>query len=219
MKGNHEMGVREERERRWMAYYLEEADPSDRAAIEEELRLDPEEAERVRLVCDGVRSWAQQEVAPSHLSLEDLPIGGLASRTVALKQRRALLWRTLPWAAAATFILALSQANFSVQVGDSTFSWGEANVTPYPEEGETVIALQARIAELEKATTEAQDLVQQVALQSVELETEFRETATELAENQRLESQIRYRDMERLLSLYGAGSEYPAATFSGMTVP
>jgi hypothetical protein len=199
MMTNHE-----QREQRWIAYFLGEGDPVERRRTEQELREAPEEAERIRVLCTAVTQWAQEEVPPSPLALSELPVGDLEFQR-AKKQRTSAMWKALPWAAAAVFLLALSQVSFSVTMGDTTFAWGAGGA---PQTADPAIA--TRLATLETASAEANELASAVALRTMNLETELRDTAAELAQNQRLESEVRYRDMARLLTLLSPNSGYPA---------
>lgn len=186
-----------ERDQRWMAYFLDECDPSERPQIEAEMRDHPKEAEAARLVCEEIRAWAAEKVEASPFNVEDAYAENPEEiDTRPTKFRLSAPRRIWPWAVAAMFLLALSQISFSVSLGDSTLSWGQpvaVNVSD-PKQLE-------RLEALENTAMQTTDYVESLALQTVALEEELQRTATELVLFQQVETQTRYRDMERLMQM------------------
>lgn len=186
-----------ERDQRWMAYFLNECDPSERAQIETELRDHPKEAEAARRVCDEIRAWAAEgvEAAPFEVELAyaDNPT---ANGTNIVPFHRRATRRVWPWAVAAMFLLALSQISFTLSLGDSTLSWGQP-VPVIVDDSKQLERLQA----LETTAMETTEFVEALAQQTVALEDELQQTAAELVLTQQVETQTRYRDMERLMQL------------------
>lgn len=115
--------------------------------------------------------------------------------------------------AASILLLALTQLQFSVSVGDSAFSWGmDANrdVPEMPAQVEpnlTATSLIKRVEVLEQAASEMGSAVEALALQDTRLAESFKQNTLELAHYQRVESQARLRDMQQLMRW----TDYPEA--------
>lgn len=182
-----------EQEHRWMSYFLDECDAKERDAIAEEIRKYPEEAEAVRMLCTQVRTWAKEEVDTAPLDLSQVYANDVQHLSLFRRATRS----ALPWAAAALFVFALSQVSFSVSFGDNVFAWGQQ---PALETTDTD-ALIERLHALEAATTETGEFVEAIAQQTLALQDNLEETATELSIKQEMESIARYRDIERLINM------------------
>ena len=64
------MNEREEREQRWLAYFLDELPPEERADVEAELRASPAVADEYRAFVEAVSAWAKEPVSGAPLSVE-----------------------------------------------------------------------------------------------------------------------------------------------------
>lgn len=189
----------EQRDARWFAYLLGDLPEDERAAVEAEMAAAPRESAAFRQTYDGVDLWAREAVEHAPLDVHDT-IARAQTLLAANAHPRKTPWygRALPWAAAAAFLIALSQISFSVQMGDSTFAWGAQ-----PAQEESSQELIDRLRALETVTASAQAELQGLAERAVSIEEEMRDTTAELAYNQQLESEARYRDIARVLTLTG----------------
>ncbi|MEK7793911.1 MAG: hypothetical protein AAB353_05245 [Candidatus Hydrogenedentota bacterium] len=181
-----------EQQDRWFAYLLGEVPESERGAIEAEMAEHPEEAEELRRVVDAASGWAK---APVSAAESDVVLYRAKSSA-----RRPRPWYALPIgiAAAAAFVFAVSQANFTVSFGDSKLSWGaSAPVETAPvESSPALVALQERNANLG-------EIVEALAMQTALLQENFDSATNELAYTQYVDRQTRYQEMQQLLQLAG----------------
>ena len=220
-----------ERDQRWMAYLMGEGDPDERAAVEAEMREDPEAAEACRRVVAGVEKWAGEAVPAASLDFEALYAcveeEETAQRDKMLELVSAPQWcgppmslprraGSNPWvwvagvAASALLVFALAQVQFTVRLGEkTTLQWGRgadtADLTALRTQLETVAseAHESRLA-AQSASTQIQTVSQRNSM----MQEEFRQATAGLAWMQRAESQQRYRDVETLMRLTGV---YPSA--------
>jgi hypothetical protein len=204
------MNTNEERSARWYAYYLGELPEAERAGVEAELAAAPVEAEEVRRVCLGVETWASEPIAGKPLDVHGIFNQADAPFGAAKPRRMAVLTKAWPWAAAAAFLIAISQISFSIQFGDSTIAWGQA--IQQPAGGVPSEAIE-RLNAIETAAAKTQADIATVATRAASIETEMRDTTAELAYNQQLESQARYSDVQRILTLTGLGNYSMAAMY------
>jgi len=205
------MSSRDERTERWLAYFLGEGEAEERERIEAELRASPEEAEQVRRLVENVSRWAKAPVAHTPLRMEELPIEGGRLEVAPKAGRRPFRLRwSWAWVAAAVFVLALTQARFSITAGDVIFNWGRQESQAGLERiHNDVQRLAEQLQEVQQATAQNQEQVQAVALRYLLLEKEFQQATEQLARNQRIEAVRRYQDTQSLLRL--AGFERSAA--------
>ena len=198
----HDDGQRD----KWLAYALGELPEAERAGVEAELAADPGELERLQQTIATVRAWAREaasgEAADVSAIVSEARHGGSRRDTNA---GQSILSGVPRWvwgvAAAALFLIALGQVQFSVTVGGATFAWGSAqhvsDATPDP-------ALAAKVEELAARHAAAE---QQLALMRNQYEAlvhSVKGTAEALAYSQQVESATRYRDVQQLLQLAGS---------------
>lgn len=186
------------REERWLAYYLGELPESERRAVEHELEADPALAADMKAFMRDVESWAKRPVQG-----EPMEIDALRQQSETEKHGIGTLRWPLAVAAAALFLFALTQVQFSVQFGDAAFAWGQAPAT----DNAAVAELQARLNAMEAAQASTQAAVETVAMQTVVLEENLNTTAATLAAAQQQEAIARYRDMEQLLAFAASNDE------------
>ena len=185
------------REERWLAYHLGELPESDRRAVEDELEADPALAATMEHFMRDIGAWAKRPVPNERMDIDTVRSQPDPRQNVL----GALRW-PMTAAAAALFLFALTQVQFSVQFGNTTFAWGKA-----PAENTAVEALQVRLDEMESAQASTQAAVETVAMQTLALEESLNTTAATLAAAQQQEAIARYRDMEQLLALAASSGE------------
>ena len=192
------MNPQKEREDRWLAYYLGELPESERRAVEEEFEADPALAADMKDFLRDVETWAKRPVPGEPMDIDAVRQHEAPGRG----GFKALRW-PLSFAAAALFLFALTQVQFSLEFGDTQFAWGQAPSavnTGLPE-------LQARLDAMEAAQASTQAAVETVAMQTVVLEENLNTTAATLAAAQQQETIARYRDMEQLLAFAASTDE------------
>ncbi|MBN1545509.1 MAG: hypothetical protein JW902_02500 [Syntrophaceae bacterium] len=202
------MSEKDDRTRRWMAYFLDEVPPEQRPQIEAELRAAPEEAAEVLDFMEQIADWAKEPVPYTPLDLNDPQFNAEFGR----KSRRfvplTFAW-PLRWVAVAIVLLALTQLNFSITVGDKTLRWGSPLTRSDVSRLNAKIAcLETELQQVQQDTAQTQTDCQTVALKNLMLEKEFRLTTAQLARNQQIETVTRYRDTQNLIRL--AGYDNPA---------
>ncbi len=211
MNNNHE------RDARWFAYLLGELPEADRAQVESqhaqvetEMAASPDEAAKFRAVCEGVHSWAAESVIGPAMDLHAL----LAKGQIPAQGPRPAWWaKAWPWAVAATFLIAISELSFSVQLGDTTIAWGQPAA---PAASVPADDLLKRLDAIETASLASQQEVATMAARALSIEEEMRDATAELAYNQQLEAEARFRDIERLIALTGLGGQMQGGYSSAM---
>lgn len=186
----------DDKEKRWLAYFLDELPESDRARVEAELEAAPEEARAMEGVVRDVRDWSRPAAdapATNLASIYDAAESASPPGPSGWRRARAVL----PWAAAAVFAVVLSQANVSIGFGDTTLGWGAQ------PNAERVAVLEEQLGALEGRAAEDAEYIDAVASRLLDLERTVTLATTQLAEGQRIEAATRYRDIERLIR--GAG--------------
>jgi hypothetical protein len=220
-----------ERDQRWMAYLMGEGDPDERAAVEAEMREEPEAAEACRRVMAGVEKWAEEAVPAAPLDFEALYARVEEDETA--QRERMGEWVSAPqyggpdassprrvvsnpwvWvagvAASALLVFALAQVQFTVRFGDkTTLQWGRgADTTDLAALRTQLETVASEAHESRLAAQSASTQIQTVSQRSSLMQEEFRQATAGLAWMQRAESQQRYRDVETLMRLTGV---YPSA--------
>lgn len=203
----------DDRTTQWIACLLGDLPPEATRQVEQEMRDDPEKAEEIKQLLGAVTDWAKRPGEHVAIDLEEL-----ANRTRAAEgiRRRRPPFRTLwPWALAASIlIVAMTQATFSIQVGDAVLHWGgnsEAHRIDLLKEDIATLSKAYAVANEEKA--EFAVLLDALVAQTLELEANLQYATSELAQRQLEESRIRYIDMQRLLEL--TNSARFTRTFAG----
>ncbi len=210
-----------QRDPRWMAYLMGEGEPHERAAIEAEMRENPEAAEACRRVVAGVEKWAGEAVPAAPLDFEALYAQaevaeaeslpqtpetiGLAQQVSVPRSSGSKVWVWVAGvAASALLVLALTQVRFTLQLGSATLHWGVGanphDLAALKTQLDTV-ASEARESRLAAQAASVQ--IQAVSQRSSLMQEEFRQATAGLAWMQRAESQRRYRDVETLMRLTG----------------
>lgn len=190
----------QEREQRWIAYALGDLDPEEREAIQAEMAKDPETAASVQHAVNLVRQWAKSPV-----ELPESPTSAVERES----GKRAGAMQSVPrwfWgaAAAALLLVAVAQTQFTLTVGDTTFSWGATEQQALDNGVSERLDLVAdRLAALETQSQDTVAALQSYFVQNVALERDFREAVAQLERNQQIESLTRYEDMRRLVQLAG----------------
>ena len=188
-----------EREERWMAYYLDELEPDERAVVEAELKASPDEAAAYRQFVEAVADWATEPIPCEPLSAADI------RETVSARQAchpsppsRRLAW-ACGLAAAVLVVMGVVLAGGSVTVGGATVSWGPQRAG----ESEQLAAVAQQLHALEQLIAENRGQIQAVGIQNAALANEFRYATAQLAREQRIETQTRYRDVKQVAQLVG----------------
>ena len=199
------MNSQDERTRRWLAYFLDEAAPEERERIEAELAASPEEAGQVKRLVEGVSQWAKAPVPHTPLRMDELPVEIARPGAAEKAGGRPPRWRwSWAWVAAAVFVLALTQARFSITAGGVTFNWGrEETPAQLGQIHEDVQRLAQQLDEVQQAGAKNQEEDHAVALRHLLLERDFQQATDQLARNQRIEAVRRYQDTQSLLRLAG----------------
>ena len=200
------MDTKEEQRKRWLAHFMGEGAPEDRARIEAELREAGREAAVLERVVRGVSAWAKDPVPYAPMDLEHFK-----SESTARRWYSRIILARLPqsgraWAgvvaAVALLILAASQVQFSVSFGDLTLRWGQVASPVAGAPGrENLPSLDRRVEQLEYAMRGAAVQIQSLVQQNAVLEDQLRNAAVRLAYSQRAQAQARYRDMQDLIYL------------------
>ena len=198
------MNPNDDRTTRWIAHILGDLDSAESAAVEAEMRDEPEAAEELRRVVKATRDWAKEPVA--HAPVDVAALTREARGPEKLPRRRLRLATALPWALAASLlIIVATQASVRATVAGTTFAWGDD-----PAPNTEIVALEAELTALNESYIELAnenllfyDQFDEVLVGLQQLETQLHLTATELAANQQRESQTRYADMQRLLQIAG----------------
>jgi hypothetical protein len=214
-----------------MAYLMGEVEPHERAAIEAEMRENPEAAEVCRRVVAGIEKWAEEAVPAAPLDLEALY--AQAEEAESLERIPEAEWReptapmprrtvSIPWvwvagvAASALLVFALAQVQFTIRMGDTMFQWGRgANTSDLAALKTQLDSVASEAHESRLAAQSASTQIQTVSQRSSLMQEEFRQATAGLAWMQRAESQQRYRDVEtlmRLTGVYPSASEWTAAS-------
>lgn len=213
------MEKQENRVERWIAYFLGDLDAANAAVVEAKMKAMPEEALEIQNTVEGIRAWSSEPVPHLPLDMDDLGIEQLTHRpertsASGMRFRMSSFWvRSGMLVAASVMLLALTQVQFSLSLGDSTFSWGmdeNRDVIAYPAQAELEAAatsLVSRIELLERAASEMEDAVEALAFQDSMMAEWFKQNTLELARYQRLESKARLRDMQRMMTW----TDYPEA--------
>ena len=203
----------DEREERWTAYYLGESSPEEKEAIEAELRENPEAQKEFDRLIVGVKGWAKEPVASqpldvSHFGRPDTPVGleneiGSSSGK-RIKRANRPLSLAIGIAAAALFVFALSQIQFSLQFGETAFVWGKSLSSERLDDLQAQVgrnAIELEQVELWAAgnTREIKDIV----LTNLAMRDIFAQSTAQLVRMQEVESQTRYKDMKSVLTLVG----------------
>jgi hypothetical protein len=152
------------------------------------------------VVVGAVQAWAQtpEEHAP-------FDVGQMLRRE--RQTPRLQGWRLpLSLAAAATFIFALSQTQFTLEVGGMKLGWG--TVAAPADTG----TLAAAVEENRAAAAELAQQVQALAERDTALESGLQQAVAQLLENQQVEALARYNDVQQLLQL-SQGGIYPPQTY------
>lgn len=212
----------EDRERRWLAYFLGELPVEERAEVEGELSRDPKAAAEMRSLFEEVEAWSEEPVPYTPLRAKDLPLEPAApSRApqfeippLSAQSRRPTpigangyrLAMTL--AAAAMFLFALSRLEFTLRIGGSDLRWGHGPVSLDAVELKSGLAsIEGKVEDLTQLTQLQGGQIREVAATASArtglLETELLQTATELYRMQQVESQTRYRDVRQILRMSG----------------
>ncbi len=199
------MNFRNDGRNDWFAYFLGELPEAERGRVEEEMAVAPEEAEEVRRAVEAATAWAQQPESYEPLALDAVIQDGRVTPFARPPAARAPRWF---WAAAAAalVVLAVSQTRFSVTMGDTTFAWGRPAATSTTD---TLVALAAKLAEVESKHAKTEELVASVAERTLAVE----ESAAQLAYNQQVEAETRYQDMATLIQRLSGGDEMASAVF------
>ena len=206
----------DDRERRWIAHSLGELSEEESRELEEELKTDPERAARYRRLVGEVRQWAAEPTPHRPLDIarlmdEAAREGGDASgpSTPAGRSKPsrvpALAW-TL--AAAALLVFALSQARFTLQLGEHALHWGAGRGAE--PNAEALSALRDQTDALLTQLDITRRRLQEVQWQNRRLEASFQQTAAWLSRQQQIESQTRFQDVKRLMQLTGLEDPTPA---------
>lgn len=74
------MGMQKNRAEKWIAYLLGDLDSADAAAIEAEMKANPEEALEMTNTVEQIRAWSSESVPHVPLKLDDLGIDCQAHR-------------------------------------------------------------------------------------------------------------------------------------------
>ena len=225
------MDMQENRDEKWIAYLLGDLDPADAALVEEEMKANPEQALEVRETVERIRAWSSESVEHVPLNMTDLGIAQASelpegSSRDNPRSRIPSFWvRAGALFAASAVLVAMTQARFSVSVGDNTFSWGmdkNRDIAENPDRPAlevTPIGLISRIEVLEQAATEMGDAVQALALQDSMMAESFKQNTLELAHYQRLESQARLSDMKRMMTWTDYPESFDAILASSAGAP
>lgn len=190
------------RDMKWLEYFLSDLPPEERDRVEKEIEGDPARADALKRQLEAMTSWAKESTPHSPIDMAAL-MEEIGEKPYA-SGAPILFRRALPWAVAAALLLvAVTQGNFNIQFGDSTFAWG----TP-PQSTEQVTQLQAEIATL---TTSYEGLANEnIFLQNQlldmvgsfeQFEADMQFATNELARNQAREARTRYSDTQRILAI------------------
>lgn len=194
----------DDRDKRWLAYFLGDATPDERERVEAELRDAPDDAAAFRALVEGVSAWAKEPVPYVPVDLEALERAQAAACAQPAPPRLARVWfaRAAALAALALLVLGLSQVQFTLALGDTALHWGRQSA---PEAttalSQDVQTLTRQVQHLERVTEETGGKIQSLALRNAAVEEQFRNAAIRLAHNQRVEAQARYRGFQDLQEL------------------
>ncbi|GEM_PF-2863608 len=199
-----------------LAFILGELDPEARRRVEEQLKGNPGQWDRLRVLTDEFDRWAREPVAYTPFRLESLSPAPRGPSKMGWR-RRAGSWFGRPrirlaWAlagASALLLMLLSQADVSVQWGGLRLAWGQGAATLSETEKlrAELASLAAGIAELEQAARANDGRIEEVALAGqwgrYLLGEELRRATLHLATLQEQESRTRYYDFAQLLAWTG----------------
>jgi len=211
----------DEREERWIAYYLGESSPDEKEAIEAELRESPKKREEFNRLIQGVKAWAKAPVAARPLDISQIGIETVGAAAVDRKGRFARSFSlALGMAAAALFVFALSQIQFSLQFSGTTIVWGKSLPAERLDELQAQVARNA--ISLEQVNLSAADnsrQIKDIVLTNLAMRDIFAESTAQLVRMQEIESQTRYKDMQGVLTLVGnrPTSDNPWTNVPGFT--
>ncbi|MBI4558278.1 MAG: hypothetical protein HY706_11910 [Candidatus Hydrogenedentes bacterium] len=200
------MSTSDKQRERWLAYLLGDIPPEERDAVEAEMRQSPDEVAALRAVVEGVSRWANEPVphSPATVQVFESETGAAASgfRNERPSPRFRRGWSYGVAAAAVLLGLLVSQARFSVSIGDVTFRWRqEVPTTIGTVQREELLALQDRTHRLEEAANIVAAQIEILAVENAALRDQLQTAAVRLAYNQRAESVARYWDIQGLLQL------------------
>ena len=199
------MPIDEDRESRWFACLLGDVTEEERLEIEAEMEDAPEEAAHVRQLFEAVSGWAHEPVPHTPVDFSQFPQPAdyaVPDPAPASPIRRLARVPLQPWfwAAAALFLLALTQVQFTISFGDATLAWGQPLELPQTDEAATG-ELEERLAIIEDWALDSDEFLQAVALCTMDIEEGLEFATTELARTQRIEAQTRYNESQRLWQL------------------
>jgi len=198
-----------EREQRWLAYFLGEADTEEQRRIEEELAASPLEAEEFRQFVKEIQSWASEPVSAAPLRMHDI-LSRAGEPDMKPEKVSSPFMKPTRWfwalAAAALILFSLSRISFSVRTEFLSFNWGQK------VEGEEIRALEeglkslsARVEDYRLTATENQTMIQTLNLRNRLLEDNMRNAVSQIVHNQQIETRTRYNDLQQIMQLTGGG--------------
>lgn len=215
------MSRNDDRDKRWLAYFLGDATPDERERVEAELRDGPDDAAAFRALVEGVSAWAKEPVPYVPVDLDALETAKAAGHAQTAPPRLARVWfaRAAALAALALVVLGLSQVQFTLALGDTALHWGrQGGPEATARVAQDVQSLTRQVQRLEWATEETGAKIQSLALRNAAVEEQFRNAAIRLAHNQRVEAQTRYRSFQDLHELLYVAS-YAQDAEPAMTGP
>jgi len=192
------------REERWYAYLLGDLGDTEARDVEAEMASYPKEAAEVRRAFKDTNSWAKEGVG--YVPFDASVIPSHEEEVAETVGHRKTLWlRPASLVAAAVLLLALTQVQFTISNGDTSFTWGSDDATETPVTAND--KLMPRLDSLEQAITSFENAIQALDERDSLLVEQFERNALDLARTQRLESQARLRDMDEIIKWTG----YPEA--------
>jgi len=198
-----------EREQRWIAYFLGEADPEEQRRIEEELAASPMEAEEFQRFVKDLHSWAQEPVSAASLRMHDI-LSRAGEPGMKPEKASSPFMKPTRWfwalAAAALLLFSLSRISFSIRTEFLSFSWGQkAGGEEFRTLEENLKSLSARVEDYRQAAAENQTMIQTLNLRNRLLEDNMRSAVSQIVHNQQIESRTRYNDLQQIMQMTGGG--------------
>jgi hypothetical protein len=154
-----------------------------------------------------LRDWANSTMSAPPADMDSLRNRIESERVIALEPRRSWAPPRLAWnlAAAALFLFAFTQVSFTVRRGETEWSWGR-QVIPAPDSSNQLVNLQTSVENLAYTLNEHQAWLTSLAEADSQIKLSTAQTHTQLANWQKLESETRYADDEKLIALIQAQS-------------